>query len=250
MSGRLLLDSANLGDIRRISHTDAIAGVTTNPSLIAKTEKGDYIERLELIAKILGQGCHQKNVNRKHLSVEVITTDPHRMFIQAKKIAERLKDYAQWIDLHVKIPVTVDTLRVITDLERGWHVNVNATACMMPSQAKMAMDAGASVVSFFYNRMKDGGDVSPSYTIREFAELRPRQDLLMTTSFVPERGLSNYDCQIICGSIRKPEDVMLCWDAGADFVTVGMHIIELFMKHPQTDLVIENFQRDIDGWLE
>ncbi|MHA2045888.1 MAG: transaldolase family protein [Candidatus Thorarchaeota archaeon] len=249
---RLYLDSANIDDIAKISHTDAISGVTTNPSLMAKTEKGDYFEKLSLIAKVLGQGVLKKGVNKKHLSVEVITSSPSEMAPQAIKLWEHLKPFEQWIDLHIKIPVTIENLRTITFLERGHNIRVNATACMMPSQAKLAEDAGASVVSFFYNRMKDGGDPNNQATVREYADSRK----LHKRQYNPLQGhwcqqLDDYvTSTIICGSIRKPQDIYDCWDAGAEAVTASMKIINLLMEHPQTDLAIKQFQDDIDKWQE
>jgi transaldolase len=218
----LFLDSANLDDIRQMVKTEAIQGVTTNPSLMAKEAKGGYTERLLEICDIIS------NTERKmHLSVEVITSDPEKMIYQAMTLAHTLKNPR--VDLHIKIPLMLETLPVITELLNK-KVKVNATACMTALQAKLAEDAGAPIVSFFYNRMLDGGEKAEEEISR----------------FCNGLGRS---AQVICGSIRKPEDVRRCWLAGARIVTASMKVIKEMVSHPQTDKAIQQFQQDIDAWL-
>ena len=220
--GKLYLDTANIDEIKRLTRTTAISGVTTNPSLMAKEEKGDYVGKLKEIAEeTIGM----------HLSVEVITLDPREMVKQAIELRDELKD----VDLFIKIPITLDNLTVISHLEVNEKIKVNATACMTADQAKMAMDAGASVVSFFYNRMKDG-------------HLNADREIRMFHIDAMHR-LSHSGCNIICGSIRKPEDITACWAAGADIVTASMKTIEQLISHPQTDKAIQGFQEDIEKWL-
>lgn len=216
--GKLLLDSARLEDIERLNGVGAIVGVTTNPSLMAKTEKGDYVEKLLQISKFLSK--------EEHLSVEVITLHRPTMINQGIDLYTKLKDF---VDVHIKIPVTIDNLSVISSLSR-MGIKVNATACMTAVQAKMAADAGAKIVSFFYNRMIDGGNFYPEDEVSKF---------------------SNYsdDVKIICGSIRSPRDVLNCWHAGSNYVTAGMGVIEKLLYHSETDRAINGFQKDIDAWL-
>jgi len=223
----LLLDTANLVDIERLSRTDAIAGVTTNPSLMAKEEKGDYTERLKKIASLLNN--EERSIEKMHLSVEVITLDPDEMIKQGSKLSYALDEYG--LDTHIKVPVTLDNLRVITELT-NIGIKVNATACMTALQAKLAIDAGANIVSFFYNRMKDGGDPDPEKEISEISNM-----------------LWDSDVKIICGSIRRPEDVLHCWEAGSHYVTAGMGVIEKMLLHAQTEKAIYGFQMDIEAWL-
>lgn len=218
----LFLDSANLDEIRLMVKTEAIQGVTTNPSLMAKETKGGYVQRLSEICEIL-----DSTDRRMHLSVEVITADPKEMYSQAMTLAEGLK--GSDIDLHVKIPVLFDTLPVITKLANS-KVRVNATACMTALQAKLAEEAGAPIVSFFYNRMLDGA-LDADTEIQKYCELRRNS-------------------QIICGSIRKPDDVRRCWRAGAEYVTASVKVIKEMISHPKTDEAVTQFQRDIDTWLK
>lgn len=216
----LFLDSANLDEIKQMVKTEAIQGVTTNPSLMAKEAKGGYVQRLNEICNVLAD-----TDRRLHLSVEVITSDPEKMQEQAMLLRDSLPTT---VDLHVKIPVLFDTLPVITRLSNS-RVKVNATACMTALQAKLAEDAGAEIVSFFYNRMLDGA-VDADTEIQKYCEIRRNS-------------------QIICGSIRKPDDVRRCWRAGAEIVTASVKVIREMIAHPKTDEAVAQFQRDIDAWL-
>ena len=149
----LFLDTANIDEIRRLILSDAIQGVTTNPSLMAKEAKGDYIKKLKEIAFLIGAaGVSGASGRRKHLSVEAIGTDHKVILDQGFRIHESLFTFG--VNLYVKVPVMFDNLSVITELVRG-GVMVNATACMNAIQAKLAADSGATIVSFFYNQKEE-----------------------------------------------------------------------------------------------
>lgn len=221
MLKELFLDSANLDEIKSLIKTDAIQGVTTNPSLMAKEAKGGYTQRLlEICTALEGTG------RKMHLSAEVITSDPSKMVEQALTLNEALKN--DRVDLHIKIPVMLATLPVITELANK-KVKVNATACMTALQAKLAEDAGATIVSFFYNRIKDANE-EPDTVLEQYGRLRRSS-------------------KVICGSIREPVDVYRSWLSGADIVTASLKVITKMISHPQTDKAIAQFQKDIDTWL-
>jgi len=246
---KLFLDSANPDEIARVIKSSAISGVTTNPSLMAKTSNlgadgtfDYYLSRLDEIFSLMNT-----SFSRKHLSVEVITSIPTEMLEQAEKIQERFNSNEKLnekINLFIKIPVMVDTLDVITELEFK-KIKVNATACAMADQAFLAQKANASTVSFFYNRIKDGGG-DPDEELRRFCHLTPPFDAFTNFDGSVETLNKSF---IICGSIRKPQDVHRAWENGANAVTVPMKILELLMKHPQTDKAVQSFQEDIDRWL-
>jgi transaldolase len=220
----LYLDTANIGEISEMLRTDAIQGVTTNPSLMAKEQKGSYTQKLDDICQMF----QAYSTGRKHLSVEVISLDPKIMYQQAFTLKEALGKYDK-VQLHIKIPVMLETLEVISKLSDN-GIKVNATACMTALQAKLAHDAGAPIISFFYNRMIDGG-VDADLELQRFAEL-------------------NRNARVICGSIRKPDDLRRCWLSGADIVTASMKVIKETITHPKTDEAISQFQKDIDAWLK
>jgi transaldolase len=256
---RLFLDSANLEEIRWAAGTRAISGVTTNPSLMAKEEKGDYISRLfEIVEDIAA--IRRGLGGRFHLSAEVTAPDPAGMYKQAIDLHSLLPapERLDVVDLHVKIPIMLETLEIITNLKRD-GVRINATACMTAAQAVLASDAGADIVSFFYNRMIDGNmspknmDVSdtfgqgarvyvPGQAPRERAQSQIFQ-------FSELRGKTDVCADIICGSIRTPEDVLECWRSGAEIVTAPMRVIREMVQHPKTDEAIRQFNEDITKWL-
>ncbi len=231
---QLFLDSANLDDIRSIIGNDAITGVTTNPSLMAKEEKGPYADKLKEIYDVLWKSV--RFGQKRHLSVEAISLDPKEILFQAKALWDRFGKNPN-LELYVKVPVTFENLSVITELSRGNHIAVNATCCMTALQAKMASDAGAKIVSFFYNRMKDWTNDLPQVRHNADVEIRRYCSLRSTD-----------DAQIICGSIRTPEDVYDCWSAGADIVTAPNKVIREMLVHPKTDEAIRQFQSEIEAW--
>lgn len=233
---RLFLDSANLDEIRQFVETDAVQGVTTNPSLMAKEKKGDYHSRIHQICEII-----QVADFRRHLSVEVTTLVPEEMHMQACNLERIMSCYPKIVG-YVKIPVMLSTLSVITRLVKH-GVRVNATACMTAYQAKLAHDAGAQIVSFFYNRMVDG------YNLYESPGSHRHDALEHAFEQISEFDSLKRNSEVICGSIRRKEDVLTCWSAGADIVTVSAKIITEMVEHPQTTKAIRQFQEDIDKWL-
>lgn len=231
----LFLDTANIEKIRNMTKSTFISGVTTNPSLMSKEGKGNYESNILDIAETLSENSrlmsnpeHRKGypIPRFHLSVESYETDPGLLFSHSMLIWDLFAAGFNNVDLFLKVPVTLENMPVITKLSRN-GVNVNATACMTPVQAKMATDAGANVVSFFYNRIKDEKE-DPDLAVRQFKE--------------------NESTFVICGSIRKPVDVIQAWENGSDAVTASPEIIADLLKHPQTDKAIRQFKEDIEKW--
>lgn len=247
----LFLDSANVEEIRSFLSSKAISGVTTNPSLVSKEKKKPYVEYLcEIYDAVKEAGIRSKA--RKHMSVEALGKTPEELFKSAEEISsvlqsrsrsgndflctlagiERNKDVSPGIV--IKIPFSLENLTVISDLAEV-NIPVNATACMNSSQALLASAAGASVVSFFYNRIKDGhGD--PLAVISSFNRLSKIRD--------------NEEFPVICGSIRSMFDVEQCWELGPNIaVTASAKIIRELVEHPQTTKAIDQFNEDIEKWL-
>lgn len=232
---RLLLDSADIKDVRRFFPGNVLAGVTTNPSLIAKQGKRDYLELLAEIYEELDTGS-----DPQHFSVEVTTLDPLAMVEQAEQLSARLGK-----KVHVKVPVMPETLSVI-EMLAARDIKVNATACATALQAKLATDAGADIVSFFYNRMIDHNfdNIVGVQTERDRRIEARRRALLEVSNYVVGCG----EATVICGSIRLPQDVWECWEAGAYLVTAPAKVIDDALRHPKTVEAINQFQKDIDAW--
>src|SRR3990170_5713125 len=145
---KIFIDSANLIEIEEALERGFPAGVTTNPSILSKEEKGDYREHIKKIIGLL-----EKHGYDIPLSVEVFTTNPAEMIKQAQDF---VREFGAYPNLYVKIPIGWDELAVIRELHRR-GVKVNCTCCMSFNQAVMAAQAGANLISLFYGRVRDLG---------------------------------------------------------------------------------------------
>ena len=147
---KLFVDTANLADIEAALVSGAIRGVTTNPSLLAKEPKANYVEHLRKVVGLARR--HGRGIS---VSVEVFTDEPEAM----KQQAHELWDALAYEHLAVKVHVShagQHNLAVIKELAAE-GIAVNCTACMTPLQAGLAAAVGARYVSLFYNRIRDGG---------------------------------------------------------------------------------------------
>lgn len=210
---RFFIDTANVDEIRAANDMGVIAGVTTNPSLIAK-EGRDYAKTLKEIATIVDGP----------ISGEVkATTDAADMIEEGRAIYAL--DPAHMV---VKIPMTVEGLKAIKVLSAE-GIPTNCTLIFSANQALLAARAGATYVSPFLGRLDD---IS-----------QPGIDLIESITAI----FANYadiDCQIIAASVRTPIHVTDCALAGADIATVPYKVIEQMTKHPLTDSGIEKFKAD------
>ena len=211
---KFFIDTANVDEIRKANDMGVIAGVTTNPSLIAKELK-DYAKTLAEIAAIVDGPISGE--------VKATTTDAETMIKEGEAI------YA--LDprhMVVKIPMTVEGLKAIKALSAK-GIPTNCTLIFSANQALLAARAGATYVSPFLGRLDD---IS-----------QPGIDLIQTISEI----FSNYPdihTEIIAASVRNPIHITDCALAGADIATVPYKVIEQMTKHPLTDQGIEKFKAD------
>lgn len=210
---KFFLDTANVDEIRKANEMGVIAGVTTNPSLIAK-EGRDYTETLKEIASIVDGPISGE--------VKATTEDAEGMIAEGRAIA------AMHPNMVVKIPMTPEGLKAIKTLS-GENIKTNCTLIFTANQALLAARAGATYVSPFLGRLDD---IS-----------QPGIDLIRTIC----QMFDNYpdiNCQIIAASVRNPIHVTDCALAGADIATVPYKVILQMTKHPLTDQGIEKFKKD------
>ena len=220
---KIFVDSANLNDIEEALKRGFPAGVTTNPTLVSREERGELPERIRAIIALL-----RRYGTEIPLSVEVFSTSPAEMIRQAESFVAAF-DYAP---LYVKIPIGWDELAVIHELtHRG--IKVNCTCCMSFTQALLAAQAGADFVSLFYGRIRDHG-ADPATVVRQ-----------VRTAFA-EHGVRT---EIIAGSMRKVEDITEALVAGAHIVTVPPKFFREMVWHPKTDEVVQQFLADFHAWL-
>lgn len=219
---RLYADTANLAEIDYLNSLGIITGVTTNPSIIAKEPKGDFIKLIKPIAEL----CQE---NKLSLSVEVFNTEFDKMLSEAINISEKLSEYEKI--LKIKIPVTFDGLKAIKVLTKK-GIRTNATACYTEQQLMLAAVAGASYVSLFYCRLEQsGGDCE--------------KVLKRTRQFIEQ---NNFKTEIISGSIRTQTDASNAWSYGSHIVTTSKSVINEMVAHPKTDEAINQFTKDFESW--
>ena len=221
---KIFIDSANLGEIEEALQRGFPAGITTNPSILSKEEKGDFREHIKKII-----GLIEKYGYDIPLSVEVFSTKPEEMVAQAEDFVHHFGGYR---NLNVKVPIGWDELAVIRELRRR-SIKVNCTCCMSYNQAIMAARAGANYVSLFYGRIRDIGYDAASVVRQVRATLREW----------------SHPSEIIVGSIRHIMDINEALQAGADIVTVPPKFFRQMTQHPKTDEAVNQFVTDFQKWL-
>lgn len=211
---KFFIDTANVEEIRQANAMGVIAGVTTNPSLIAR-EGRDYAQTLAEIASIVDGPISGE--------VKATTEDAETMIEEGRAI------YA--LDprhMVVKIPMTTEGLKAIKALSAE-GIPTNCTLIFSANQALLAARAGATYVSPFLGRLDD---IS-----------QPGIELIRTIAQIFDRYPS-IETEIIAASVRNPIHVTDCALAGADIATVPYKVIEQMTKHPLTDQGIQKFKED------
>jgi transaldolase len=206
----LYLDTAEINEIREIAAWGVLAGVTTNPSLIAKS--GRPLEpTIKEICEIV-QGP---------VSAEVVSTLAAEMVAEGRRLAA--------IDEHVvvKLPTTIDGLKACKVLSSE-GIRINMTLVFSANQALLCAKAGAWCVSPFLGRIDDisweGMDL-----IREITDLFQMQNL---------------NTRVLAASIRHPRHVTQAAMQGADIATMPAKVFQQLVKHPLTDLGLKTFLED------
>jgi transaldolase len=208
---KFFIDTADIEEIRKANELKILDGVTTNPTLIAKTGR----PFMEVVKEIL------KEVPDKPVSLEVASTDYEGMIREAEQLAKLGNNVV------IKIPITIDGLKAVKHLEFN-GIKTNVTLIFSPTQALLAMKAGASYISPFVGRLDD-----ISHTGMELIE-----------QIKTIRDNYNYNSQIIIASIRNPLHVLEGALIGADIATIPYKVIAQLIKHPLTDIGLERFLKD------
>lgn len=221
---KIFVDSANLLEIEEALKRGFPAGITTNPSILSREEKGDFREHIKKIIGLL-----EKYGYRIPLSVEVFSTEPVEMIAQAEEFVSHFGFYPE---IYVKVPIGWNELAVIREL-RQRDIKVNCTCCMSFNQAVMAARAGANFVSIFYGRIRDIGYDAAS--------------IVRTTHQVFQEW--QVPSEIIVGSIRHIHDINEALMAGANIVTVPPQFFRQMVTHPKTDEAVQQFVTDFRKWL-
>lgn len=207
---KLFLDTADINEITDLNETGMIDGITTNPSLIAKSGR-NIIQTIEEICGIVSGP----------VSAEVTATDYDGMMREGARLAEIASNVT------VKLPLTVDGLRACASLSED-NIMVNVTLCFSAAQALLAAKAGASFISPFVGRLDDIG-ADGMNLISEIAEIYANYD---------------YSTEILVASVRGVQHVVDAALIGADVATIPPKIMSQMYKHPLTDKGLADFLSD------
>lgn len=207
---KFFIDTANIEDIREANALGILAGVTTNPSLVAK-EGVSFHERLKEITEEVDGS----------VSAEVIAEDAEGMIKEGKELA------AIAPNITVKVPMTLEGLKAVKAFS-DLNIKTNVTLVFSANQALLAARAGATFVSPFLGRLDDIGQ-NGIELIAQIAEMFDRHGI---------------ETEIIAASVRHPIHVTEAALHGAHIATVPFKVFNQIVKHPLTDQGIEKFLND------
>lgn len=211
---KFFLDTANLNEITEAASYGILDGVTTNPSLMAKEGIKGHAAVLEHYKRI----CELVDGD---VSAEVFATDFDGMMKEAHELA------ALHEQIVVKVPCTENGIRAVHALsEEG--ISTNCTLVFSLTQALLAAKAGASYVSPFVGRLDDISE----------------DGIALVRGIVDCYFEYEYDTEVLAASIRHPQHVVRCIEAGADVVTCPLSVIKALFKHPLTDAGLARFIED------
>lgn len=207
---QLFLDTTDTAVLKDLASTGLVDGVTTNPSLIAKSGR----PMLEVIAEICG-------LVEGPVSAEVAATDTAGMLAEGRKLAGVATNVV------VKVPLTRDGLQATAEFARE-GIQTNVTLCFSAAQALLAAKAGATYVSPFIGRLDDHG----------------AQGMDLITEIRAIYDNYSFDTEILAASVRNPAHVTAAALAGADCATIPPGVFLDLFKHPLTEKGLEQFMSD------
>jgi transaldolase len=208
---KIFLDTANIDEIRDAAAMGVLDGVTTNPTLIAMENRGDYKTVMKEICDIV-QGP---------VSAEVVSEDKDEMIRQAHdliKISEHIV---------IKVPLIPEGIKAVKQLSAE-DIKTNVTLCFSANQAFLAAKAGATYISPFVGRLDDVG-MDGMGIVADIIEI-----------------YENYafSTQVLVASIRHTQHVLDSATLGADVATIPYGVLKKMFKHPLTDAGIISFNKD------
>ena len=207
---KFFIDTGDVGEIREAHAMGLVDGVTTNPSLIAKSGR-KYRDVVVEICEIVNGP----------ISAEVLSTTYDEMMAEAR----------EWHKVHknivVKLPLTQEGLKgVKTCAQEG--IKTNVTLCFSPNQALLAAKAGASYISPFIGRLDDISETG--------------MDLI--EKIVTIYNNYEYETEVLVASVRNPTHVVDAAMLGADICTIPFSVMQQLIKHPLTDAGLKKFVED------
>jgi len=208
---KFFVDTADIGEIRELADTGLLDGVTTNPSLIAKSGRDFFEVITEICQAVEGP-----------VSAEVAATDFETMLAEGRKLAGIADNIA------VKVPLTRAGLKTCKALS-GDGIKVNVTLCFSANQAILAAKAGASFISPFVGRLDDIA-MDGMGLIEDICDVYANYPKFTT--------------EVLVASIRSPKDILESARMGADVATIPPNVLWSLFDHPLTDKGLAAFLSD------
>jgi transaldolase len=207
---KFFIDTGDVKEVRDAHAMGLVDGITTNPSLIAKSGRKYKDVVIEMCEMVNGP-----------ISAEVLSTTYDEMMGEAR----------EWHKLHrnivVKLPLIPDGLRAVRTCS-GEGIRTNVTLCFSPNQALLAAKAGASYISPFIGRLDDISETGMEL-IQKIVTIYENYD---------------YDTEVLVASVRNPTHVVDAALIGADVCTIPYSVMLQLAKHPLTDVGLAKFTED------
>jgi transaldolase len=213
---KIFVDTADLDEIKELASWGIIDGVTTNPTLVAKSGR-NFNRIIEEIFKIVDGP----------ISLEVVSEESEGMVKEAKQLVSKVKEKYRK-NVTIKIPMTSEGLKAVKKLKKE-KIKTNVTLVFSANQALLAAKAGATFVSPFIGRLDDIGQEGMQI-VEEIMEIYCNY---------------NIETEVIVASIRHPIHVIDAARLGADIATVPPGVIRKMVKHSLTEVGIKKF---LDDW--
>jgi transaldolase len=211
---KFFIDTADVAEIRDLAATGLVDGVTTNPSLIAKSGR-NFIEVIEEVCSIVPGP----------VSAEVAATTVDGMLAEAAKLVPIAPNVT------IKVPLTWDGLKATKRLSAD-GVKVNVTLCFSAAQALLAAKAGAAFISPFVGRLDDIG-LDGLDLINDICQIYGQYDSIQT--------------EVLVASVRTPGHVIEAAKMGAHVATLPPALLRQLALHPLTDKGLAAFLKDWEG---
>ncbi|HEY4822379.1 MAG TPA: fructose-6-phosphate aldolase [Candidatus Bathyarchaeia archaeon] len=210
---KIFLDTANVASIKTFVDMGILDGVTTNPTLIAKENRGF----LELVTEIL-------KIVPGPVNLEVVSQDAEGMVREGRDLASLGHNVV------VKCPMTNEGLVAVRKLHKD-GINTNVTLVFSPNQALLAAKAGATYVSPFIGRLDDAG----------------HEGMKVIEDVVQIYRNYSIETQVLVASIRHPVHVVEAAKLGAHVATMPPDVLDKMIRHPLTDVGLKRF---LDDWAK
>jgi transaldolase len=208
---KFFLDTGDINEIKELSASGLVDGVTTNPSLVLKSGR-KFVDLVKEICDIVPGP----------VSAEVVATDHKTMLAEGRKLAKIAKNVV------VKVPLTPDGLKTCKVLSDA-GTKVNVTLCFSPAQALLAAKSGASYISPFVGRLDDIG-TDGMELIADIIQIYRSYDTINT--------------EVLVASIRHPIHIIAAAKMGADVATMPPNVLKMMYNHPLTDKGLAAFVAD------